>query len=290
MKWTTGYCLICTFLSGIFSTETQSQVSVFRTADSLMKLHAYREASVELEKALFFHGTPEVKTAVLLKKAECYKHLHLFEKSLETLNRIFLPGEPVEIVFQVRYEKALVLYLGGQPGRSLAELELAAGNVSGNEEDARRLFLQALCQCELNQWEEARKSVLVYLNGLEADSATLKKTVTHLEELFSRKKLTRQLSPGKAKTISMFIPGGGQFYAGKIGEGLFSFGLHGTLFFFGIHQFANKFYFTGYTAGFGLFQRIYTGNLQRVQDLVNEVNAAKKDKFLEELMAILTEI
>jgi hypothetical protein len=288
MKWTTRFFLICIFLSGIFLTDVTAEENIFSAADSLITAGAYRDARIELEKIVFFYPAQEITTVALIRKAACFKQEQNFKKVYETLNRVFLMNQPDNLLFTIKYEKALAYYLDKEPGRALFELQSLSKFLSEIEKAARIKFLSALCYCDLRKWNESKNEAFEYLVLTIADSLKLKMSQNNLDELFINKNIPKQLSKKTAKTLSTFIPGGGQFYTGKIGEGLFSFGLHGALLYFGVSQFLDKFYFTGYTAGFGLLQRVYTGNLQRVQNLVEEVNKKRYDTFYTKYFNLLS--
>jgi len=285
MKWTIKYFLICTFLSGIFLTDANG--NVFRHADSLMAAGLFRDARIELEKIVFFNPGGEYHTLALVRKAECYKQEQDFVKIYETLNRIFLLNQPDSMIFYIRYEKALAYYLANEPGRAVFELQGLAWFLSEPEKAARIRFLSALSYCDLKNWAESKNEAKQYLALTAKDSSEYAVYEKLLDNLFLEKNIPKTLSKKTAKNLSTFIPGGGQFYAGRVGEGILSFALHGGLLYFGVSQFLDKFYFTGYTAGFGLLQRLYTGNLQRVQDLVGEVNKKRYDEFYTELYNLL---
>ena len=289
MKWTIKYCLTCISLLGIFSTESYPQEGLFHTPDSLMETGQWREACLEYEKIIFLYESREIQTHALLQKAECYKKQHDFAQASKTLNRIYIFGLPDSVLFKTKYEKAFVFYLNQEPGKAIVELQSLQTKEWETEATARILFLSSISYLSLHQWEPSKMTAITFVKTILPEQTSHSLYVAKLEELFSEKNIPRQLSATKAKNMSRFFPGGGQFYTGKIGEGLVSLGLHASLLYFGIDQFGQHFYFTGYTAGFGLLQRIYTGNLQRVQNLVAEVNTEKNNQFYNALFQILAE-
>ncbi|NQU86845.1 MAG: hypothetical protein HQ541_13905 [Mariniphaga sp.] len=290
MKWTIKYFLTCIFLCGIFLIKSYSKEKIFHVADSLITAGQYRDARIELEKVTFFSTEQSLTTQALIRKSACFKQEQDFPKSYKTLNRIFLPTQPDSLLFIIKYEKALAYYLAQEPGRAVFELQSLQKFLADKEKAIRIKFLSALSYSDLKNWETSKKEAIDFLQLNISDSSRLAYFKLQFDELFSKKNIPKTLSKKTAKNISLFIPGGGQFYSGKIGEGLFSLGLHGVLIYFGVSQFLDKFYLTGYTAGFGLLQRLYTGNLQRVQNLVEEVNSKRYDDFYNEYFILLTSI
>ncbi len=288
MQWIKKYCLTCIFLSAIFLTNGFSQEGIFDVPDSLTAAGQYRDARIELEKIFFFSNNQQVKTLALIRKAACFKAEHHFQEACETLNRIFPAHQPDSLLFEIKYEKALACYLNEDPGQATVELLSLQNLPVNNEQTARMTFLAALSYAGLQNWEESKKAASRFITLTVSEPQKLERIHSQIDSLFAEKNLPVILSEKKAKNLSSIIPGGGQFYAGKIGEGLFSLGLHAALAWFGISEFLDKFYVTGYTAGFGLLQRLYTGNLQRVQDLVKEANKNRIENFLEAYIAVLT--
>ncbi len=289
MKWIIKYCLICTFLLGIFSTRSYSKEGIFSFPDKLASEGKWLEACIELEKVIFLFDEKEIQTQAIIKKALCHKHEHDFEKVAETLNRVYLFRQPDSIVFMVKYEKAMAYYLNNEPGKAIFELQSLQSRSWRKEDSARIMLLTSLGYLAMQEWEESQKSAEAFLAIAVATPTKQALYKAHLAQLFSEKNIPKQLSPKKAKNLARFIPGAGHFYTGKIGEGLMSFSLHAGLLYFGIDQFSNKFYFTGYTAGFGLLQRLYSGNLERVQHLAEEVNNEKNTQFYTALFQFLSE-
>jgi TM2 domain-containing membrane protein YozV len=288
MKWIKKYCLTCIFLFAIFLTDGFPRERIFRISDSLYSAGQYRDARIELEKIFFFSDNPQVQTQALIRKAACFKAERNFQEASETLNRIFPAHQPDSLLLEIKYEKALAYYLNDQPGQATAEL-IALRNLPGNnEQTARMTFLAALSYAGLHNWKESKTAAFRFIALTVSEPHKQERIRSQIDSLFIPKNLPVIRSPQKAKNLSSFIPGGGQFYAGKIGEGLFSLGLHAALAWFGISQFLDQFYITGYTAGFGMLQRLYTGNLQRVQDLVIKENKKEDEQFLEAYIAVLT--
>ncbi len=260
----------------------------FSKTDSLMNVGQWQDARIELEKIAYFSNDKNKTTTALLKKAECFNQEHLFSESIKTLSRIFLFNQPDSIIFKTKYNKALAYYLNSESGNSIAELKSLNTYKFDSDKAAQINFLSALAYTELTNWKEAYYEATEFLSISIGNEQSLFYKKVQLDSLFSKKNIPNYLSEKKAKNISTFIPGGGQFYCGKIAEGLFSLGLHGSLLYFGISEFSAGYYFTGYTAGFGLLQRLYTGNLQRVQNLAKTINDKKEKQFVGELLDILS--
>jgi TM2 domain-containing membrane protein YozV len=253
-----------------------------------MAIGKTRDARLELEKFVFFSTDGNLNRDALLRISECYRDEKNFGKMAESLNRIFLPGQTDSLVFLVKYKKALAFYLANDPSRAIFELQSMARFLDDREKAVRIRFLSALSFSDLRKWGESKHEALEYFAIVAHDSTKYVECLAKADELFAKKNIPKTLSKLTAKHLSSFIPGSGQIYAGKPVEGIFSLAIHGALLYFGASQFLNKLYFTGYTAGFGMLERIYTGNLQRVQNLVEETNKKRYDRFYNDYLNLLT--
>ena len=93
-----------------------------------------------------------------------------------------------------------------------------------------------------------------------------------VDNLYQRKNLPHIRSAKKAENWSRFIPGSGQIYAGKAGEGIVNFLINASLLAFSAHQAINGFYITGYLAGLGFFNKTYQGGIKRSGILATQKN------------------
>ena len=84
-----------------------------------------------------------------------------------------------------------------------------------------------------------------------------------------------------AENLTMFLPGAGQVYAGRPGEGTLNFLIQLSCLAFGAHQlsngfttfqFWNAFPFTGYLGGIGMWNKIYQGGIKRAGIIAEETN------------------
>jgi hypothetical protein len=93
-----------------------------------------------------------------------------------------------------------------------------------------------------------------------------------VNNLYSRRNLPRIRSIKKAENWSRFLPGSGQIYAGKTGEGIVNFLLNASILAFSAQQAYNGFYITGYLAGLGFFNKTYQGGIKRSGILASQKN------------------
>ena len=93
-----------------------------------------------------------------------------------------------------------------------------------------------------------------------------------VNNLYKKRNIPHVKSVKKAENWSRFIPGSGQVYAGKTGEGVVNFLINASLLAFTAQQAYNGFYITGYLAGLGLFNKTYHGGIKRSGILASQKN------------------
>jgi len=76
----------------------------------------------------------------------------------------------------------------------------------------------------------------------------------------------------KAQTLSTFLPGAGQLYAGYLGEGLTNVSLQLAALAFTGYAFLSHYYLTAFIVGYGIFSKFYIGGINRLEYLVNKKN------------------
>ena len=136
----------------------------------------------------------------------------------------------------------------------------------------------------MKKWESALEKAKQYTNQHLKEKPNKLLALQKIDSLYSRKNLPKLKSIEKAENLSRFIPGAGQIYCGKIAEGSFTFLFNGAL---GVQQIFTKFYFTGYTAGFGVLHKTYTGNMSRAKHLDTKTNHNRHTLFNESIIKYL---
>jgi hypothetical protein len=93
-----------------------------------------------------------------------------------------------------------------------------------------------------------------------------------ISALYESDKIPRLKNIEYAKKLSMFLPGMGQLYCGYFWEGSLSLGLQ--IIGLGLTGLSiyHRYYFTGSTLAFGIFQKFYAGGLNRTEFLARKRN------------------
>jgi TM2 domain-containing membrane protein YozV len=140
-------------------------------------------------------------------------------------------------------------------------------------------LLEILALNELHRWKDAQQKFQRYSSNyhLGLDSNTYAEIIRY-----------KPRNPGKARLMSMIIPGSGQMYAGYFLKGLTSTVINTGLVLFTIYSFSNGFYMSGAFTGVALFYLFYNGGATYAYDLAEVKNKDVFDEFNESIKAKLT--
>ncbi len=276
------------FLCGIFLNSTASTLK----CDSLFAAGKYFEASIEYERLIFYASPGANLNLYRLQKALCYKQMHKFDRELEELQPIYFSNAGDTLYQRVCYEQSLCFYLNGDPEKALWKIEEYQHR--NPDSTMHKLFMpvKILCLNETQKWEDAKKCFFSYIEL--SDFSAEKKIELHrmINDLYQKKNLPNIKSEKKAENWSRFIPGSGQIYSGKPGEGIVNFLINASLIAFTAQQAYQGFYVTGYLAGLGFFNKTYHGGIKRAgiltehkskEEMVNfnhQINQLIRSEFL----------
>ena len=131
----------------------------------------------------------------------------------------------------------------------------------------------------MSQWEEA-KNLSLQISSSPIYQDSVKILYTELAGL-------KLKDPSKAETLSYFIPGSGQMYAGKVFRGITSLVLQTGLLGFAGYSFLNGYYFSGTFTGVSLFYVFYMGGARHAEYLAQEYNKNRIAKIQDKIELFL---
>jgi len=256
------------FLCGIFLSSRGTGLK----GDSLYASGKYFEASIEYERMAFSAESQADLYKYKYKKALCYKQLKNFERALQELQPIYFPNSTDSLYLNVSYEQSLCFYLNGEPAKALWKIDEYFHR--STDTTTYRIFMpvKLLCLNETFQWNEAKECFMRFVQMQNFIPEKEAEMYQILNNLYDRRNLPHIRSIKKAENWSRFIPGSGQIYAGKTGEGIVNFLINASVLAFSAHQAYNGFYITGYLAGLGFFNKTYHGGIKRSGILASERN------------------
>lgn len=263
---TTRFCLICTFLCGIYLTKAQG---ILLAADSLLANGQYLAARVSYERVLFASNqSADMLYWAISGKTQCLKQQGLYASAVTFLNEHVQNSLPDSLLLNLRYEQVLCAYLNGQFEQTLSLIERFNYLHPGKTTPALLRVIHILALNELRRWPEAAilyQELCVYLS-----MSTSAGPYQQLPVLKSEK---------KAEWLATFIPGAGQFYAGRTGEGIISAIVQLAGLYFGVSNWVQGYYLSAWGIGAGLFGSFHSGGIRRSQILVQELNDKRANAF-----------
>ena len=272
-------CLLFVFLSRLtYSNNDTLRLKQF--ADSLFSAGEYFEASVYYQKLDFFLTSEHGKIQAKLSAAHANKILKQYDNAISILNTISLNDIHDSLIYQVKYQCALINYLRNDFSQVEVYLNQLNYLVSDSNYTSKSLMLQALNLNEQYKWEEAKGKLLNLNYRLHKNDSVLYNRVRkEIDGMYSINLLPKLKSASKAIKMSSIIPGLGQCYSKNYGEGIAYFisvtssvGIMAAGIVF-------QFYFTGIATGNMLLGKFYLGGIKRSEFLVEKYNYTTAKSF-----------
>jgi tetratricopeptide (TPR) repeat protein len=281
---------ICIFLCATLSANRIFAQDYFSNAFRIFSEGDLFVASIEFERAVYYETDNNKIATCKYFKSLCYKGLGETERALEELGGINMFNLPDSLFLLIRYEEALGNYLINDPNKSLWNLEEIRFRFPDSLSVIEIIPLNILCLNDLRRWDEAAEMWNFFLNNSGLDDSVKMDYRTRIAGLYNKKNVPKYKSPKRAENLSRFIPGSGQMYCGAVAEGAFNLLINASLLGFAFYEFYTRFYFTGYFAGLGLFNKTYHGGMHRAGLLAAQKNSERMNKFNLEVSSLIISI
>ena len=268
MNTTIRYYLICIFLCGICITNVRAQTK--EAADSLYSGGSYFEASIAYERLIFSAVSPELTWYATLQKIQCLKQQGLFAQA-ESYARANVNSFGTDsLKYRLQYEQVINSFLAGNYETAASTSEILLLSHPEHAFDRNLVITRILALNQLQQWDKASALAKQYNSelGLHSDLYAV---------------LPKLKSKDKAQWLSTFIPGGGQFYAGKPLEAMVTILIQGAGIYFGVTSFLDHYYLSAWLVGAGLFGSFHMGGVRRSEALVEQYNQRQAAEFNEKI-------
>jgi hypothetical protein len=270
------FYLIYIYLCAPFFINAQIHVG-----DSLFNNEQWLAARVAYERALY-QGVTSIDqyNTLLLKKALCFKAEKNFDAAYQVLVKSSFYEGSDSIKLLLYYEAALNAYLSNKPDISIGLIQEQSFYLQDTDQKNQLLFLEIIALNEMQQWQEAEKSFLLYTQINRLDN-----TEGIYDEILNYK--FKKIK--KAENLSYILPGVGQMYAGYPLRGLLSGAIQGGLVYLSLSSFLNGYYFSGTFTGVALFYMFYNGGARYASKLATRNNEEKVAEFNTKIKEILIE-
>lgn len=240
--------------------------------DSLYASGQYFEASIEYEQMIFNAKSQADLYYFKYKKALCYKQLKKFNRALDELQPMYFSNTGDSLFLRVCYEQSLCFYLNEEPAKALWKIDEYFHRSADSASFNLFLPIKLLCLNESFQWNEAHECFKQFIEMQHFAPEKKAEVLQMVNKLYKKRNIPHIKSLKKAENWSRFLPGFGQIYAGKTGEGIVNFLINTTILAFAAQQAYNGFYITGYLAGLGFFNKTYHGGIKRAGILATQKN------------------
>lgn len=240
-------------------------------ADSLFKTGNYFAASVEYERVLF-NGSDDWRTVYncITGKLNCLKKQEKFKDAVVFVGDYLNTSLPDTIVCKLLYEQALCSYFAKNYENTISLSTQIENSYPAFNGLPVLKMLKIFSLNELNKWDDAKNEYKKLINNYRFEGAG---TPVDLYAILPKLK-----SEKKAQWLSMFIPGGGQLYAGKPLESLASIVIQGAGVYYAIISWNAGYYISAWL-GVGIFGSFHNGGVRRSEALVQQYNAGKIKQF-----------
>ena len=272
------------FLSILFQLHAINPV--LAVADSLYKNESYNQAITEYKRYVFLENKKDINSDVYVTISKCYRKLSQPDLSLKYIDAAIFNAETDSLRSIRRVDKAIILM--SMQKYSLAEFILVREiQFSRYPEITNKANLTLSLDYALqSKWTEAENAIKQYADkDNTVNPEDIKSVVNCLEEVQSRP----LKDPVKAKRLSTFFPGAGQFYCGDIANGTNALALDSALLGWAVYSVFTREVLNVYPILF-LFWKYYQGNRYRAELICKQYNTNLQSdniKRITEKMSVL---
>lgn len=262
---------LCLF-SSLCATAQQNFTS---TADSLLQQKNYFVANLMAEEILFNNSnSTEVDEAVSIK-IQTYKAQKNYKQLYDFIATCYQLNTSDSFKNILLYEEALSAYLTNRYAQAVNLFKFCKTTKQ------QQIFIDALiivCYNHQQYWDTAK---ILYKNFCEK-YATDSNEVVKLYSLKPNLKNAR-----KAKILSTFLPGTGQMYAGKTGEGIINLLLQSTCIYTSFLWWSLNYKWATVLLSGNFWNSFYDGGKRRATHLVEEYNRKKIKEYNQALNRLI---
>ena len=265
-------CTVC------LGSDSLSVHKWIRTGEKLMEEGSFRKAGIFFEKAFFQTEDSEWKARLLIKKSECLMADSSFADASRVLARISYAGLSDSTAVLARKKAALAAYMNADFSLAESHLLQAVSLIADSSLTCHLLPLYAMVLNEQRKWTEAKQILARYIS-CSVPAPDRLALLEKLSRVYSPESFPALKDPEKAKKFSTLLPGLGYFYAGAWQEGLWNVGLQGLgLGLTGAGIFYH-YYFTSAFVSITIFQKFYSGGINRSVYHAKKWNYEKSREF-----------
>lgn len=258
----------------------EETIQQYRYAEQLYGSGDYQATRLEYKRLLFHRPDTEFRDIADYRIAQSYYYQNQPERA-EHLFREFLTVHPNS---PFRFRSQLMI---GQLHFDAGEYSLARTTLfellhsnADTEVVAAAHYLRGWCYVHTTDWDKA----IAELRRVDTTQteALHRKNARQLADILLEKTPLPHKSPQIAGWLSTIVPGGGQFYVGRVKEGVLAAALSGTFIYLVADAIRERRYVAG--AGISLIGwQFYWGNRVDAQRFASEYNLQREHELIETL-------
>jgi tetratricopeptide (TPR) repeat protein len=257
-----------------------SEPEIISLADCYFSNGNYYAAITEYKRYLFFAPDSDQNRVITYKIGLAYRNDKKWNEAVDEFRKLSNFSDD-SISYNARLQIAITYLASNQ--LDVAELELmriqSFCNINSIKDKSS--FFLGVCYLYKSNWVDAKENFNAFF--MHYPSTVSEK----LDSLLSLACKTKYKSPVVAKWLSAFVPGLGQLYGHDYKNGMNALVLNGLLGYFVVNSILVKQINDLLVIELALFERYYSGNRSRAEDIVvnynSELNHSMQLKIAKEL-------
>lgn len=208
------YLLILLFSLSFLPSQSQGLKETFAYGMHLMEIGSYDEAIYSFQRVIYFDEKEEYILETYPEIAYAYLQMGDYPNAAKYFDLAYFSAKTREEKLEMGIQKAVALIYNKEFPLAIVDLfDLPYGN--DPEFDFFVDFYLGIAYYGMRDFESAEKhfsTAAIFAEGEQGKEM--------VRQIFEQVEKTERLKPGKARWMSLIIPGLGQFYAGNTKSGI----------------------------------------------------------------------
>lgn len=274
------YCLLISIPAFATSVHAETANPQYRYAEQLFESGDYRAARLAYKRLLFYDPDTEFRDIADYRIAQTY----YYQNDATRAEGLFRKFPAIHPNSPLRFQSQLMLgqlhFDAGAYSQARSSLFELLHTSEEPEVIAAAHYLRSWCYIHTTDWNRAI-SELRQIDASQTGAFPGEKVHELADTLLKETPLPSK-SPQVAGWLSTVVPGSGQFYVGKMKEGVLAAALSGTFIYLAVDAVRDRRYID--CAGISLVGwQFYWGNRTGAQQLASEYNKHHEQAFIEAL-------
>lgn len=257
---------------------SQDIKQTFDFANELYNKKDYEGASISYRRVIYFDKADQYRKDCYKNIADCLYETQQFEEAADYYELAFFQQKSDSSKAEVIFRKLSCFLILNSFDYAEIELLSLPSNLTPKQAQ-RKIFYSAVLNFSIEKYDLAKSQFLSLIDSTNTE------TKEKIEQLFTKNEKINQLSPRKAKIMSMLIPGLGQFYAGDLKNGFNSMVLTVGIATLGIATAVKS------TSPFDVlvtaapwFQRYYMGGYKKAEQIAINEKKRRRSKVYNQIL------